>query len=332
VIYGFLFFSFLLSFFLLHQYYKSHWSVMDVPNHRSMHEYPVKKSAGLIFMSIFVISVSIFSYIKSSMTDHIFYVLSGVSLFVILGLLDDIYDLRSIHKLVVQFIIVYLLLYFFISTEYHVLRISSFSYPVVARFFTTLLIVFVMNLCNFMDGLDLYLSLNSIFAIGILFVCFSAFLLETSWILFIFLSVIFSFLFFNYPPARLFMGDSGSLSIGFLLASLPLFIQSQNQDFSMIFFFIPFYWTDGLVTIFKRLLQKENILQAHRQHLYQKISLKCWSKKQTSITLSLLNLLSLPTLLTLNYYTDNLFIFHLVFAFVYLCLYALFYRMIRLDN
>ena len=224
VIYGFFLFSFVLSFFLLYQYYKSHLSVMDVPNHRSMHEHPVKKSAGFIFMSVFVISVYFFAYIQNSMTDSIIYVLFGVSAFAILGLLDDIYDLGSVHKLVVQFAIVYLLLYFLIPPEYTFLRVSGSNYPAFIRFFTTLVMVFVMNLCNFMDGLDLYLSLNSIFAIIILFVCFSPLQIETSFVIIIFLSVVFSFLFFNYPPARLFMGD-----FHWLFASKPASVFAKRK-------------------------------------------------------------------------------------------------------
>jgi len=94
------------------------------------------------------------------------------------------------------------------------------------------------------------------------------------------------FLPFNYPKARIFLGDVGSQAIGFLLATISLFAMSYAPHhislFTILLLFMPFCF-DTALTMIRRAIARENIFQAHRTHLYQLLNRLGWS--QTQITL-----------------------------------------------
>lgn len=315
-------FSFLISAFLLYLYTKSKWSVLDIPNHRSMHTEPIKKSAGIIFIPIAII-IS-FLYSKYTIVNHnsIYFLLLGTIFFTIIGFLDDVYNLPSSIKLLLEVIFTYCLFYFFIGDEYLFFGINLALPAFLKVFISSLLLVFIVNLCNFMDGMDLYLSLNALIAF-LLFLFFYRTIHKVDIIILsIFASSMIGFMIFNYPPAKMFMGDSGSLPLGFLIGSLSIFSADNPPDVTSNFFFIPFFWTDGIITIFKRLLNKENILKAHKKHLYQRITPVVFTKVKTVFYLSGLNLLSIFLLyLYATIPITSLFYLHIIYFLIYLGIY-----------
>ena len=124
-----------------------------------------------------------------------------------------------------------------------------------------------------------------------------------------------SFVYFNFPPARLFMGDTGSLPLGYMIAILPFFGNPESIDLGYGFLLIPVFWVDGVLTIIRRLFKKENIFRAHREHLFQKISLSILNKRQTTIIFSFWNLLSIPIYFFLRDKLSLLFISLLLLSF-----------------
>ena len=90
------------------------------------------------------------------------------------------------------------------------------------------------------------------------------------------------FLFFNFPPSRIFMGDAGSIPLGFLSAAVGLhgFLTGQWSWWFGFLVFSPF-WVDATVTLLKRLLRGERIWHAHREHYYQRLILSGWSHRRT---------------------------------------------------
>ncbi|RLE28095.1 MAG: hypothetical protein DRJ61_16835 [Acidobacteria bacterium] len=133
-------------------------------------------------------------------------------------------------------------------------------------------IVGVMNIFNFLDGIDGFAGLQSVIA-G----------LALGWVLapgsvasMIGLAAAggsLGFLFFNWHPARVFMGDVGSLFLGFLFAALPL---AAPRDAVGPAVFVAgmalwFLLADGVFTLVRRLVRRERVWQAHRSHLYQRL-------------------------------------------------------------
>lgn len=148
---------------------------------------------------------------------------------------------------------------------------------------TVLFIVWMANLYNFMDGMDG-------FAGGMTWLGFG-FLSGIAWIgghaLIFLLSLLISmaaagFLFYNSPPAKIFMGDVGSVPIGFLAASLAM--QGMHDGvFDLwvpVLIFSPFI-VDATVTVLRRMLQGQKFWHAHREHYYQRLVLAGWGHRKT---------------------------------------------------
>lgn len=295
---------FLTSSGLLYSFYHSKFfSTLDVPNHRSMHEYPTKKSAGLVFIGIFIISLLYFVlYSAKDMEDvNILYrTVPGLLACLLIGFLDDRYNFSSRRKLFFEILFFIPYTYFFFP-EFQVFNFAPNLPKIIYSTLLAFYFIFVTNLCNFMDGLDLYLTLSTLTGIINFFFLFQGIPERNETILILLMICIGSFIFFNFPPARLFMGDTGSLPLGYMIAILPfLGNPDQNIDLGYGFLLIPVFWVDGIITIFRRLLKKENIFQAHREHLYQQITIHFWDKRLTTIIFSFWNLLSIPIFLFLK--------------------------------
>jgi len=150
---------------------------------------------------------------------------------------------------------------------------------------TVLLIVWMANLYNFMDGMDG-------FAGGMTWLGFG-FLAGIAWIgshtLIFLLSLLISmaaagFLFYNRPPARIFMGDVGSVPTGFLAASLAV-MGVHDGVFDLwvpVLIFSPFI-VDATATVLRRMLQGQKFWHAHREHYYQRLVLAGWGHRKTML-------------------------------------------------
>lgn len=264
--------------------------IQDVPNNRSLHSEITKKSGGMVFVPLFL-ALLIFWTLPSE--SRIFSILYGCLFFGILGFIDDIYHLSPNVRLFLEFCFSFVWTYFFSPS------IVLFGFPIsnlwISTFIVGFLLVFVVNLVNFMDGLDLYLI--GTFQISVLFwiPIFSLEFLpgkEGFLVILLLLVSLSGFAFFNFPKAKLFMGDSGSLAMGFLFICLPLVYSSSNSssfELTRLFFLFPVFWIDGILTIIIRAFQKQHILSAHRQHLYQLLTETKLGKPGTCLVVILSN-------------------------------------------
>ncbi|MCE9500487.1 MAG: hypothetical protein K8R21_08325 [Leptospira sp.] len=293
-------------------YYKSEFiSISDVPNERSMHTASVKKAAGIFFVSVFIIA----ALILLPVSLETLFIISGSVFCLLLGFADDILNLSSFTKLIAEF------MFFIPFSGYFCGNCRIFGIdPGLIGIFAPVLVafyfVFVINLCNFMDGIDFYLVLTFFVSMVNLIILGNFTGISANYLI-LFSASFLGFAILNYPPAKLFMGDSGSLPVGFLLASLPFFINTPSTpDLSMSILLIPVFWTDGVITIVSRYIQGKNILQAHREHLYQRISLSIFSKRTTSVLFGLINLSAAGSHFVLkNYLTTTVSILLLLTVF-----------------
>ena len=144
-------------------------------------------------------------------------------------------------------------------------------------------VMWMTNLYNFMDGMDGFAGGMTVIGFGIL-----AFLAwegghQPIMIISLFIcAATLSFLLFNFPPAKIFMGDVGSVSLGFLAGALTL-IGARDGLYDVwvpVLVFSPFI-VDATVTLLKRLVKREPVWKAHRQHYYQRLVLAGWGHKKT---------------------------------------------------
>lgn len=207
--------------------YSKKQGLIDEPNERKIHKEPISRLGGVaIFASTmltFLFLVFLSYYPSGSLLSGI---LLGSSLMFLLGLVDDVYTLNAKFKLFIQVAIVTLvyLLGVKIDTIINplggVFHLGYFSYPI-----TLLWIVGISNAVNFIDGIDglagSVITVNSI-TLGIIAVAMIPPNPISALIAFILAGSMLAFLTYNFNPAKIFMGDSGALFSGFLLASLSI--------------------------------------------------------------------------------------------------------------
>ena len=151
---------------------------------------------------------------------------------------------------------------------------------------TVLFLLWMTNLYNFMDGMDGFAGGMTVLG----FACMAYFAWQAQHSLILILSLVISmgaagFLFYNLPPARIFMGDVGSVSLGFLSGSLiVLGVHDGLFDiWTPLLVFSPFV-LDATVTVVRRALQGKKIWEAHRTHYYQRLVLYGWGHRKTLLS------------------------------------------------
>jgi UDP-N-acetylmuramyl pentapeptide phosphotransferase/UDP-N-acetylglucosamine-1-phosphate transferase len=263
--------------------------ISDIPNHRSLHKDITKKSAGLWIFPVFWASAW---YLKIPHPEVWFFFPFCLWL---LGGLDDWKQLGVKTRLIAEVVFILGFLGF------QDISFLILGYPIPPALGLSILAfmgVFWINLNNFMDGMDSYLGFSSLVSMSILLYLnhSSAWTIDQFNIIIIYLFCISGFLFWNFPKAKVFLGDSGSLTIGALL--FGIFVNGSGKPLSLecLFYILPVYWVDGFYTMVLRFLRGEKITDAHRFHLYQRFSALGLPSGLISSMFSLVNFLSLIVL------------------------------------
>ncbi len=249
---------------------------LDNPNKRSLHIKPVPSAGGLSFIIPLLLYDLLFYYLKNSEVDI------PLSLFCIplifISFLDDLIKVSPKYR------------YFFqLITSILILEFSNISLFVLSPIFNILILIFlvilmtsVINFTNFMDGSDGLVA-------GCMFVIFLIinYKFNSNISIIILLGSLSTFIFWNWSPAKIFMGDIGSTFLGVYFIATILQFNDINEILGLLLIASPIYG-DALITLCRRFLKGQNIFKAHRQHLYQRLHLGKLSKKQVAIIYILL--------------------------------------------
>lgn len=256
-----------------------HLAIIDVPNERSSHSQPTPRGGGisLVAMTIIGLVCSQMLWRLTSWRGLMVYVVAA-TLIAMVSWLDDLQSISAKARFLVHFIAAGLIIaewgYW---SNFHFSRLGNIQLGQFGILLTLLWIVGLTNAYNFMDGID-----------GI--AGGQAFVAGTGWAIvgwmnndkFVFAiggllaASSLGFLFYNWSPAKIFMGDVGSAFLGFTFAVVPLIAARpavDNQDYMFWIGFLlvwPFIADTGF-TLLRRLRRGENIFQAHRSHLYQRM-------------------------------------------------------------
>lgn len=272
--------------------------VVDIPNERSSHETPTPRGGGLAIIISFLLASLALIYFRPIEYLPGFFFWMGLILVAITSLLDDrlnlpVYIRFSLHLTAAAIVSLETGGFetFPLPTPLN-FELGIFNHPL-----TIFWLLAVLNIYNFLDGIDGYAAIQGLVAcIGIAFLNPLGGGFELSILL---AAAIAGFLIFNWHPAKIFMGDIGSASLGFIFASLPFYLKSVQVNvavFSMGIF-LWFFLADGAFTIIRRLLKGEKIWVAHRSHLYQRLVMKGYSHAKvasfimlTGLTLTIFHL------------------------------------------
>lgn len=246
-------------------------AILDNPNARSAHIIATPRGGGLAFVLCFLLSLPFLVYYELVLFHDAWVVGVGGSLVAFIGFLDDNKSLPALTRLIGHGLIALLVLCFFGGMP----SIDVFSYQIPAGFIWNvvgfLYLVWMLNLYNFMDGINGIASLEAIS------VCFYVAMLaygvglQELMVLPLVLSFsVLGFLVWNFPIAKIFMGDVGSGFLGLVFGILSLEAAAVKMEFFWVYLILlGVFIVDATCTVFLRALHGENILKAHNTHAYQ---------------------------------------------------------------
>ena len=268
-----------------------HINAMDIPNERKVHKKPMPRLGGLALFLSFLIGYMLFAPLTTQMIS----ILIGSFLIVLLGIIDDINPLKATTKLCGQ-IIVALILVFFGNISINELTIlgmninlSFWAYPI-----SLFIIIACINSINLIDGLDgLAAGTSSIYFITIIIISILLGRIDNLGFILclITLGATLGFLYYNFNPATIFMGDTGSMFLGYMVAIVALlgFKTATLTSFMIpiLILFIPIL--DTLLAILRRLIKGESIGKPDKEHVHFQLLNKTSSVKKTVLIIYFIN-------------------------------------------
>ncbi|MBL0318958.1 MAG: glycosyltransferase family 4 protein [Alphaproteobacteria bacterium] len=242
----------------------------DVPVSRSNHTNPVVKGGGIIIFACLAVGWLLAPVLTLDMagpTNLPLPLFIGAAVLFAISLLDDIRHIPFILRLTFHGGAVAFVMWQMPFSGHF----FSTSLPLwVDQALTWALWVWFINAFNFMDGIDGISSIESIaICLGVALFCLLFHLPISLLVICVIIALACGgFLIWNWHPANIFLGDSGSIVLGFILGYLLLSL--ANHGYSIAAFIIPLYYLmDTGITILKRLLDKQKIWEAHSNHFYQ---------------------------------------------------------------
>ncbi len=249
--------------------------ILDRPNERSSHTVAVPRLGGAAFIPVILVAVAIGWSCADGISAVRFALLVGCCLLFIISIIDDFISLPVAVRFALQGVAcATVLVSFVIGGGVEVTQ------PTVKIVGFVLLIwgVGMVNVFNFMDGIDGLAGLQALIAgIGWAIIASLTGCHSTAFFGTLIAAGVAGFLAFNWPPAKIFMGDAGSTVLGFSFAWFPLLVWEEERGRELAELFViggllvwPFL-VDGGFTIARRLRRGENLLKAHRSHIYQRL-------------------------------------------------------------
>ena len=265
-------------------------NLIDLPNERKIHYIPTAYTGGLALSIIYIFSIYLFEIHSQTLN----LILSISFLIGVVGLIDDKYNLNVGGKLSLQILpIIYLIVTQDLNLiqlgeyDYFKLELNSFSLP-----FTIIAILFLINSFNYFDGIDGSLSFSTISTLCILFYIsndkeIELFLTIISIPLILFL--LFNFSIFKFK--KLFLGDGGSLLLGFIIAFTLIYLANQKIVHPILLAFsVSIFVYEFLSINFIRLKNNQHLFKAGQDHLHHLLLKKTKSNFMTNLIIFFSNI------------------------------------------
>lgn len=260
---------------------------IDVPKDaRRVHDHPIPRLGGLAIFYGFLISIMCFTVIEGQLRG----ILLGALIIVALGIVDDVKQLSAKIKFAVQLVVAVIVVMHGVVIRYisvpefivegGILPLGFMSIPI-----TIMWIVGVTNAVNLIDGLDgLAVGVSSIATFSLFFIAILASEMQIAIITAALAGACLGFLPYNFNPAKIFMGDTGSTFLGYMLSVIC--IQGLFKGYVVISFIIPFLILglpifDTAFAIVRRIWNKKPIMAPDRGHLHHRLMDMGFSQKQT---------------------------------------------------
>ena len=295
-----LFLSFILTYFIKNYAIKK--SLVAEVNERSSHNIPTPHGGGIAISVTWFIGLG-YLYFTDAIDVKLFYALLVGVIISVVSFFDDIFELSPKIRLVMQAIVAFFGIYFLGGLHAVDLGLFSFNNQILTNVFAFLLIVWFINLYNFLDGINGYAGSE------ILFLSLAGYLLFGGEHFLVLAAASLGFLYWNFGNAKIFMGDVGSTLLGYNVAIFTLYyanVETDNLWIWIILFGV--FWFDATVTLIKRKLAGERVSQAHKKHAYQRLTQVGWSHTKVVVAAMVMNIVLLSLIYFIPYWFVSFFI------------------------
>jgi Fuc2NAc and GlcNAc transferase len=276
-------------------------SLLDIPNERSSHSVPTPRGGGVAIVISFLAGLALVDDVPASVLVALFGAGAWVAL---VGFLDDHGHIAARWRLMAHFFAAAWALAWLGGMPAVPVNGTALDLGWAGHVLGAIYLVWLLNLYNFMDGID------GIAGIEALTVCLGAVVVYTlavpgvspsiaplAWLL---AAAVLGFFVWNYPPAKIFMGDAGSGFLGLMVGLLSIQAAwTEPRLFWCWVILLGVFVVDATVTLMRRIMRGDKFYQAHRSHAYQYASRKFGAHRPVSLAVGVVNLVWLLPLAVL---------------------------------
>lgn len=281
---------------------------LDMPNHRSSHQVPTPYGGGVAIAVSWFVGISYLYGVDELDASLYFALMMGLFVFAT-SQIDDIFELSVKTRLLVHSFVAILGLYFLGGLHQIDLSFYFVQNQIFTNVFAFFMIVYFINIYNFLDGIDGYGGSEAVFLglAGFLLFGGSHFLLLVFCVL--------GFLVFNWQKASIFMGDAGSTLLGYNVAVFALYYQNMGSSILIWIVLFGVFFFDATLTLFRRFKNGENIIHSHKKHAYQRLVQSGYSHQRVVIFAMLINVILFGLV---NFISNMFFAFLLSLMLLYI--------------
>ena len=261
--------SFTLTYIIKNYYIKN--AILEEVNERSSHTVPTPHGGGISLAITWFVGIGYLYFNNQIESDLFFALLMGIIISVV-SYFDDIYDLSPKVRLLAQGVVAFGGLYFIGGFDSLNLFVFNIDNQIITNVFAFLLIVWFINLYNFLDGINGYAGSEAVF------LSIAGLLIFGGAHFGVLAVAVLGFLYWNWNKAKIFMGDVGSTLLGYNVAIFTLYYANQEATNLWVWIILfGVFWFDATLTLIRRKLNGEKLSQAHKKHGYQRLNQSGWS-------------------------------------------------------
>jgi len=290
----------------------------DIPNKRSSHDIPIPKGGGVSIVITLLVTIVILFFSGMTDTDIFMSMIIGISIIAVTGLIDDYKNLPILARAIAYVIGAVLSIYFIGGLNYLSINNYNFHLSHFGYLLSVLFLVWLTNLYNFMDGTDGFAAIQTI-CVGLFcgLILYLSDNISLAIILFCLVSSTIGFLYWNWAPAKIFMGDVGSCTLGFLFGLLSIYTEKNGIiSISVWLILLAPFIGDATYTLLKRIINREKWYKAHNSHAYQKLYQLEMPHKKLAVNLLIINVLCIWPIAYIAYSYKNFELSMLVLSYL----------------
>jgi Fuc2NAc and GlcNAc transferase len=268
-------------------------SLLDIPNDRSSHSLPTPRGGGVAIVLVFLLGIILLFKFEYLPTATLWAFLGAGAWVAVVGFIDDHQHIAARWRLLAHFIAAAWGIFWLGLAPLSLSATLSIELGLIGTILAAFYLVWLLNLYNFMDGIDGLASIEAITVCigGVLLTLLGTGVSNQVYLLLLLIAAVAGFLVWNYPPAKIFMGDAGSGFLGLVLGLFSLQSAWQSgQFFWSWLILLGVFIVDASWTLAQRFLRSEKVYQAHRSHAYQYASRYYQSHKTVSLAVAAINI------------------------------------------